>query len=560
MDTNSSQTTTGNGNGNGTLTIGTSFMSPVLGSTYVILPNPKSGSGSLTVTDGGAGDEDGLANGIIKISQVPKGKYVINQRNIPPGFFSLLVSTVKNVHPSHVNQTVMFPVVPTSIDLAKLPPKPIPSPSLNDNAFNKWTSSFSARIVSNTNSSIIINNVDQTPKIILAGSGNSPAISTSVLSESSVLLNTSFAPLTSGSTIINTIGLENYSLPNSTNVVSIIPTIVTSVSTSSGYIVATPPLAEVIPGQTMIIPVVDPLIPSFGGLKAIIVQSSPIPKPGINNTNWFVTEIENKIPPTISSNGINGVPILFIDLQHPFEENRTAFNWSNASNLAAAPTLIIVVNKISSSSIQKDSTGCPVVNAYTQVSGSWTTLGVREVSSKSVSLSKCEIAIKSQHLSKFAFSLKHLSSLTSDVGLSGRGKASSGLDNNRNSNSAFAISLPNNTVSNPLPHQQIIDSSIVQNKTLHQQITNSSISQSITLNADLSLQKISPKIAKAIKEWVVHSDVPTSDAQLLKNVGVKGQHIPPWVKKTTKWIDDGSLSQQDFLAIIKYLSNKEIIK
>src|SRR4029077_19967037 len=130
---------------------------------------------------------------------------------------------------------------------------------------------------------ISINNVDQAPQVILAGSRNSSAISASVNSDSSLLLNTTFAPLTNGSTIINTIGLENYSLPNSTNVVSVIPTIVANVSTTSGYIAATPPISEVIPGQEMIISVADPLIPNFGGLKSITVQSSLISKSSATN-------------------------------------------------------------------------------------------------------------------------------------------------------------------------------------------------------------------------------------------------------------------------------------
>ena len=413
-----------NSNGKGTITIQTLSDSPVSGATYIILPNPKTGSGSLTVTDGGVGDEDGLANGIIKISQVPIGKYVIRQVTIPPGFLPLLRNTVRNIHPTHLNHIVTFPIISKNADLTHLQSDSISSPSLSDNAFNKWKSAYSARIVSNTNSRTLINNVDQTPQLILAGSKNSSAISASITSSSSLLLDTSFAPLTNGSTIVNTIGLENYSLPNTANVVAVIPTIVTNVSTTSGYIASTPPISEVIPGQEMIISVADPLIPSFGGLKSITVQSSLNSKSSATNkTNWFVAEVENKIPTSISSSGIKYKPVFFINIQHPFEENRAAFNWSNASNFATSPTLTIIVNKNSSSSIKNDSVGCPMINTYTRVSGSWTTLGVGEISSKSVSSSKCEIIIQSQHLSKFAFSLDHLDSLSTSSGLSGTNQA-----------------------------------------------------------------------------------------------------------------------------------------
>src|SRR6267143_2778361 len=402
----------------GTITIKTLKKVPgslVLGASYTISPNPKTGTGKLLVTDGGAGDENGISDGMIKISQVPHGKYVINQVAVPPGFSSLLGSTIKNVQQSHLNQIATFQVLSTSTDLTKLSSTPITSPSLDNDTFNKFTSS-SAKIVNKTNSGII-NDIDQTPQIIVAGSKNSTAINTSISSISSISLSTSFAPLTKGSTIINTIGLENYSLPNSTNLVSIIPTIVARVNATTDYVAATPPLSGIIPGQEMIIPVTDSLLPSFGGLKKIDVQSSPSVNSGINNTNWFVFEVDNKIPSSINSRGIDGAPILFVDIQHPFEETGSGFNWSDPSNHAVSPLLTLVINKVASDSIQKDSNGCPIVNGYTLSGDSWTSVGVREISSKSISLTQCEITIQSQHLSKFAFSLQHFSSFTSSGGL-----------------------------------------------------------------------------------------------------------------------------------------------
>src|SRR6267143_2111552 len=366
----------------GTITIKTLQKVPgslVLGASYTISPNPKTGTGKLLVTDGGAGDENGISDGMIKISQVPHGKYVINQVAVPPGFSSLLGSTIKNVQQSHLNQIATFQVLSTSTDLTKLSSTPITSPSLDNDTFNKFTSS-SAKIVNKTNSGII-----------------------------------------------NTIGLENYSLPNSTNLVSIIPTIVARVNATTDYVAATPPLSGIIPGQEMIIPVTDSLLPSFGGLKKIDVQSSPSVNSGKNNANWFVFEVDKKIPSSLGSVGINNAPEFFVNVQHPFEENGVGFNWSNASNLAVPPTLTIVVNKTSLGSIKIDSQGCPVVDSYTLVSGSWTTSGVTELSSKSVSSTQCEITIQSQHLSKFAFSLQHLISLThSSDGPSRSGTVSTG--------------------------------------------------------------------------------------------------------------------------------------
>jgi hypothetical protein len=291
------------------------------------------------------------------------------------------------------------------------------------------------------------------------------AIDAAVNSQSSVLLNASFAPLTKGSTIIGMIGLENYSLPNSTNLVSVIPTILANVNSTSDYVAATPPLSGIVPGQEMIIPVTDSLLPSFGGLKKIDVQSSPTVNSGKNNPNWFVFEVDKKVPSSINSIGIDGTPVLFVDIQHPFEENGVGFNWSDPSNHAVPPLLTLVINKVASASIQKDSNRCPIVNGYTLSGGSWTSAGISEISSRSISSSQCEITIQSQHLSKFAFSLQHFSSFTSSVGLPGTSNVHTGISQppsylaeaTTESNTSLGISkstTPNTTQSTTLNKTQ----------------------------------------------------------------------------------------------------------
>jgi hypothetical protein len=408
----------------------------VYGGTYAITPNPKTGSGILTVTDGGPGDDDGISNGSIVISNVPVGTYQITQISIPSGFSPLLGSVSVTVDTTHLDQTVVFQVVSLGTSVANLPPTPITPPSLNTTTFEKWTS-FSAKVVSNTGE-INVTNVDQTPQIILAGANNSTAIKDAVNSQTSVVLDTSFASLTSGSEIIKTIGLNNYTLPNSTNIVGIIPTIATPVNSTSGYVVATPPLQEIIPGQRMIIPVSNSTVPSFGGLKEIDVQSSSTSGSIGGGSDFFVAEIDDKIPPTISTSGLQDDPILFLNVQYPFEDQGTGFNWASPANFATSPTLTIVVNKADPTLVQTDSIGCPLLVVSTLASGSWTTSGVTEISSTSINSSQCQITIQSQHLSKFAFSLRHLSSLTMTPGLSGLGTVS--LGQSPPSNLAAAIS------------------------------------------------------------------------------------------------------------------------
>ncbi|HYL67489.1 MAG TPA: hypothetical protein VEU72_10125 [Nitrosopumilaceae archaeon] len=273
------------------------------------------------------------------------------------------------------------------------------------------TSSAVTSIVGNLTSKI--NNVTQLPQIIIAEKSNVTAVNAAIISQSSVLLNKSFAPLASGITIVNAIGLPNYTLPNSTSVVAVIPTVVTTVNQTSGQFVATPPLSKIIPGQEMIIPVADSLIPSFGGLKEIHVQSSPTANStgGIAPSEWFVAEVDNKIPSSINASAISDTPILFLSVQYPFEQTGIGFNWGNPQNHAKPPTLTLVVNKTNSDFIQNDSAGCPMIDAYTLSLGSWTSNGLGEISSTSISPTQCQVTIQSQHLSKFVFSMRHISTI-----------------------------------------------------------------------------------------------------------------------------------------------------
>src|SRR5699024_10680054 len=56
------------------------------GATFSLTPNPATGTGSVSITDGGAGDTDGVANGII----VPKVSYAVpitvTETVAPPGY------------------------------------------------------------------------------------------------------------------------------------------------------------------------------------------------------------------------------------------------------------------------------------------------------------------------------------------------------------------------------------------------------------------------------------------------------------------------------------------
>jgi hypothetical protein len=76
-----------------------------------------------------------------------------------------------------------------------------------------------------------------------------------------------------------------------------------------------------------------------------------------------------------------------------------------------------------------------------------------------------------------------------------------------------------------------------------------------------SLQLVqSPDLFESIKEWGGYSSKSIPDSQLLEKIGVKGEHIPPWYMKTTRWVVDGTMTQDDFVNGIKYLDAKGLLR
>jgi len=94
----------------------------ILGAEYIILPNPFTGTGSLPVIDGGAGDNDTINNGQIKVYYVPLDLYRINQTLAPAGFKSIYNFTYTTVHNTDINATALFRVVTIPTDLTQEAP------------------------------------------------------------------------------------------------------------------------------------------------------------------------------------------------------------------------------------------------------------------------------------------------------------------------------------------------------------------------------------------------------------------------------------------------------
>ena len=90
--------------------------------------------------------------------------------------------------------------------------------------------------------------------------------------------------------------------------------------------------------------------------------------------------------------------------------------------------------------------------------------------------------------------------------------------------------------------------------------TTSETASSIPLSETISPQSTTADMMNYIKEWGGYSSTSISDSELLDHFGIKGNHIPSWFMKNTKWIVTGDASQQEFKEAINYMSEKGFIK
>ncbi len=93
----SSITSGANGSNTGTLTIISLSSGSLIGqSTYIISPDPFSNYGNYTIQDNGIADENNTA-GIVQISGLPDGRYVVTQLKASPGYQSDKLSKIVEI-------------------------------------------------------------------------------------------------------------------------------------------------------------------------------------------------------------------------------------------------------------------------------------------------------------------------------------------------------------------------------------------------------------------------------------------------------------------------------
>src|SRR5919205_731236 len=86
------------------------------GATYSITPNPVSGSGIYVVKDNGPTDVNNVSAGVITVSGLQQGRYIVTQVNAPNGYLKDKLSKIVQLGTGQNFATATF----TSLDHVKL--------------------------------------------------------------------------------------------------------------------------------------------------------------------------------------------------------------------------------------------------------------------------------------------------------------------------------------------------------------------------------------------------------------------------------------------------------
>jgi len=64
-----------------------------------------------------------------------------------------------------------------------------------------------------------------------------------------------------------------------------------------------------------------------------------------------------------------------------------------------------------------------------------------------------------------------------------------------------------------------------------------------------------------LPKWAGYSSESVSDSEFLSQIGIEGQQIPSWFKKSNigKWVIDGTVTQQELVNAIKYFGNTGLL-
>jgi hypothetical protein len=72
--------------------------------------------------------------------------------------------------------------------------------------------------------------------------------------------------------------------------------------------------------------------------------------------------------------------------------------------------------------------------------------------------------------------------------------------------------------------------------------------------------KNAPDLLTIIKEWGGYSSKSISDSELLDYLKINAKHIPSWFMKTSKWIVNNDITEQEFVNAITYMHEHGVVK
>ena len=74
------------------------------------------------------------------------------------------------------------------------------------------------------------------------------------------------------------------------------------------------------------------------------------------------------------------------------------------------------------------------------------------------------------------------------------------------------------------------------------------------MNSDNPVKEIDiEKTVSAIKKWAGYDSEIVSDSQLLNTIGIDGDYIPKWFKKSAKWIVNDQIRLEEFIDALRFL-------
>ncbi|WP_220463407.1 prealbumin-like fold domain-containing protein [Nitrosopumilus sp. b1] len=396
----------------GKLTIETRNNTLIPGAVYAVTPNPFTGLGSLTVTDGLSPDSDLSNNGSISLSDVLFGSYKLNQTQAPSGYVSITKKGLVTVHGTNVNALMKFVVVTNATDLLNSSVIDIDNVHVDNAQFATLLSPIKLTKVKD-GIQTPITKVHDLPAPKFVGKNNTIGITNATKSQYSLLYKSlaELAPNESPDTVINAFRLNATDVGNSTSLSYVGVLASTAQSTVYGQYLATQPVEQFNCGQRYIYSLDDTLVPTYGGIKKVdftVFENGTCP----GTLDYITYEVSSKPPiesgiPSISETDPLQETLLYINARFPSElVNGTGIDFDNSTNIESY-TFTVFAPKPQTNNID-DLT----VYTFDESLDAWTKSGITVMSRNEVTsgthAGKVQVEFEVEHTSKFTIGGKKL--------------------------------------------------------------------------------------------------------------------------------------------------------